>query len=263
MSQWAYRLQLRLLVAHFGGGGIALGAEALQEHIRLLGRDNILLLGLGGIVELKALLGAFFLLGGLGLLILFLQDAQHHPLHLAEFIVVLLEDGLGAGDAAEIEVLDAAVQNCPQLFKGLVALSCAEAYAFFNYLADPAAGGLGCGKVSPAHAPEMGVVTLTLQRKLTAGKGIVHQHAHRVHIRGCRQLALPVYLRGGKVLLLPLQRVLPGRAETDGAVFVDAYILRKNAAAPAPCTHLKNHLAAEGGDELAQFLLIHFAYLYA
>ena len=202
------RLKLRVFLhSELGDSGRTLVFEFLREHFDLLGADRplgLLLRALGfllpGLLDLGVALrrrlidlharlrlrGSFSVRLRFRLVVIALfYDADHHPLYVAQVVVVLLEDSLGARNVAEVKILDAAVEHGAQLVKRLVPVGSLEAYALFYYLAEPAPRRLGCGVIVPAHAAQLRITALVLKRKPAAADGVVHQHADRVNVGGC------------------------------------------------------------------------------
>lgn len=112
--------------------GVALRRRLIDLHARLRLRGSF-----GGRLRFRLVVIAFF------------YDADHHPLYIAQVVVILLEDSLGAGHVAEVKILDAAVKHGAQLVKRLVPVGSLEAYALFYYLAEPAPRRLGRGGNRP------------------------------------------------------------------------------------------------------------------
>ena len=250
------RLKLRVfLLSELGDSGRTLVFEFLREHFDLLGADRplglllralgFLLLGLldlgvalrRRLIDLHARLrlrGSFSgrLRFRLVVIALF-YDADHHPLYVAQVVVILLEDGLGARHIAEVKILDAAVEHGAQLVKRLVPVCSLEAYALFDYFAEPAPRRLGRGVIISAHAAQLRVAAFVLKRESAAADGIVHQHADGIDVGRCGELPVPVQLRRDELELLALPGAFSGRADGDAAVIVNAYVARVYTAAAA------------------------------
>ena len=215
---------------------------------------------LGGIVYLDAVLGR--LDGELvrrldGRVLIAVDDADHHALHVAELAVGFFEDGLGARHAAEIQIPDAAFDHGAQLLQRLVALGGLEADGLLNDRAQTLPGVLGRARIPAAHAAQLRVLALVLERELAAAERIVHHKAYRVDVRGGGELTVPVQLRRDKVQLLPRPGALPGGTEGDLALLAQADVLRVDAAPAASVPDLRDHGAAEVRNERAQRLLVH------
>ena len=256
-AQHAVVLQLRR-----GGRGGALHLPA--EQIRLPVGDHVLLSGLGrrllhGFIDLDAVLrlaGSQNLGGSDGCVLIFFDDAHHHALDVVEIVVVLFENGLGAGHAAGIEVFQAAVHHDAQFFERLITLGRLKADGLFNDRAEAAARALRCGGVAAAHALEL-LIALTVIGKPALVQGVIHEQTDGVDIGCGGELTVPILLGRDELQLLPLPGAFPGGADGDGAAVVYTDVVGVDAAPAAAGADFGDHGAAQIRDERAQLLLVH------
>ena len=192
----------------------------------------------------------------------FFNNGYHHPLHVAELLLVLVEKQLGAGRAAEIEIIHAAVQHGLDLAHALIPVGSFEGGGLGDDLAQTASRALGDLDAFAAHAEGAGFVrSLFRKGERAAADGIKEQQTHGVHV--CRRggLTVPEQLRSHKFCLLALPVRALCRADGHISLFVKTDILRVHAAPVIARPGVLPDLRTEPGTKGTELPAAEFCYL--
>lgn len=186
------------------------------------------------------------------------DDLKHHLFQIAELFFVLLENRLRAGFLLQQAVVFTVIQHHRQFLRRPVTFILLEAKRFFNNVSKMGSGCRGCVHGLPAHAHQLGIVALPLERELAFAGAVIEQQAEGVDIRLWTGFVVPVNLRCDifEFLLAPVAFLC--RTDPDCSVGTTADVLRIDSAVIGLVSRLRLDLTADLRHKCTEVLSAQF-----